>query len=127
MTPNDEQDRAAVLSAYDHDERRHARVAAPGYTREWDGSMLRLTGPDAQPWSNTILFSNLADTDVEDAIAHQIEHYSRLGHAFEWKLHNYDRPLDLGDRLRDAGFSADPVETLVTYDVSRDFASRDVS
>ena len=127
MTANEEHDRGAVLAAYNHDERRYARVAAPGYACQWDGSVVRITGPDARPWSNTVLFADLENADIEHAIARQIEHYSRLGHAFEWKLHDYDRPLDLGDRLRDAGFSADPVETLVAYDVSRDFASPDVA
>jgi Acetyltransferase (GNAT) family len=41
-----------------------------------------------------------------------------LGREWEWKLYSYDRPADLADRLRAAGFVAEDEETLLVASVA---------
>ncbi|MFE2284907.1 GNAT family N-acetyltransferase [Streptomyces sp. NPDC059443] len=69
---------------------------------------------------NTVLWSGLNERTADAAIAEQVAFFTELaarGEApdagFEWKLYDYDRPADLGDRLRAAGFVAEPAETLL--------------
>lgn len=72
---------------------------------------------DAHGW-NGVVWSDLDEAGADAAIAEQIAHYSGLGHEFEWKLYGHDLPVDLGQRLRDAGFSALPEETLMIAEVA---------
>src|SRR5207248_9167989 len=39
--------------------------------------------------------------------------FAARGEVFEWKLHGHDRPPDLADRLRAAGFEPEELETVV--------------
>src|SRR4029077_12451479 len=48
---------------------------------------------------------------LDDLIARQVRIFAARREPFEWKLHGHDRPADLPDRLRAAGFVADPQET----------------
>ena len=54
------------------------------------------------------------DGDELDAlIARQRDFFARRGEAVEWKTRAHDRPQDLPDRLRRAGFVPEPVETVL--------------
>lgn len=39
--------------------------------------------------------------------------FAERGQSFEWKLHGHDRPADLSERLRAAGFVPEEMETVV--------------
>ena len=41
-----------------------------------------------------------------------------LGQPWEWKYYSYDRPADLPDRLRRAGFMPDEVEAVPVAEVA---------
>ncbi|MEW2136073.1 GNAT family N-acetyltransferase [Streptomyces sp. NPDC005409] len=61
-----------------------------------------------------VLWSDLDERTADDQIAAQVEFFARREHSeFEWKLYDYDRPADLGERLRAAGFVPEPAETLL--------------
>src|SRR5690606_20369451 len=67
---------------------------------------------------NAVLLTRFADeADADAAIARQLEHFGRLGRAFEWKLYAHDRPGDLSDRLAAAGLRPEPAETLAAVDL----------
>ncbi|OII63680.1 GNAT family N-acetyltransferase [Streptomyces sp. CC53] len=104
-------DLATVLDLYDRTMRRNAHPDGPGARVERDGGVVRQTGP-AHAW-NGVLWSGLTDATADAAIAAQIRHYTDLGRPFEWKLHDHDGPRDLGERLRAAGFRAEPEEALM--------------
>lgn len=118
---NDGWDPTAALAAYADHERRHATIPAPGYSLTWDGDVLQMTGPDDEPWSNGVIYSDLRGDSADAAIAAQIDYFTALGRPFEWKLFDHDQPRDLGERLRHAGLRPEDVKTLVARDVSLPF------
>ena len=67
---------------------------------------------------NGVVWSDLDASSADKAIAEQIAYYTGLGREFEWKLYGHDLPIDLGQRLRAAGFTAEPEETLMIAEVA---------
>ncbi|MFG2416373.1 GNAT family N-acetyltransferase [Streptomyces goshikiensis] len=101
-----------VRAEYDARMRRDARPDSAGARVERAGAVVRQTAP-ADGW-NVVLWSDLDGTDADAEIAAQVAHYRGRGVGeFEWKLYDHDRPADLGERLRAAGFVAEPPETLM--------------
>jgi GNAT superfamily N-acetyltransferase len=47
-----------------------------------------------------------------------VEVFAQRGERFEWKLHGHDRPDDLSQRLRAAGFVPEEMETVVIAPVA---------
>ncbi|MCP9943604.1 GNAT family N-acetyltransferase [Streptomyces somaliensis] len=110
-------DDAEVLALFDRRMRREAPPDGPGCRVERAGEVVRQTGP-AEEW-NGVLWSGLTAATADRAIREQIRHYTALGREFEWKLYEHDRPDDLGERLRAAGFAAGPREALMVAATSR--------
>ncbi|MHA5054615.1 GNAT family N-acetyltransferase [Streptomyces sp. SD15] len=104
-------DHVAVLALFDRDMRESARPDGPGARVERVGKVVRQVGTE-QGW-NGVIWSDLDETRVDAAIADQVRYFAKLGREFEWKLYGHDQPEDLGQRLRDAGFVAQPEETLM--------------
>ncbi|MEU3854756.1 GNAT family N-acetyltransferase [Streptomyces sp. NPDC029554] len=110
-------DHAALLALFDRDLREGARPDGPGDARvERAGAVVRQTA--AAPGYSCVLWSDLDEDTADAVIAEQIAHYTRLGLKFEWKLYGHDRPADLGQRLRAAGFAPGPQETLMIGRIS---------
>ncbi|MEV6999854.1 GNAT family N-acetyltransferase [Streptomyces sp. NPDC093982] len=109
-------DHAAVLALFDRDMREGARPDGPDALVERVGGVVRQVS-SARGW-NGIVWSDLGDASVDEAIAEQIAHFSGLGREFEWKLYGHDLPANLGQRLRDAGFTSRPEETLMIGEVA---------
>ncbi|MFI2618268.1 GNAT family N-acetyltransferase [Streptomyces sp. NPDC018584] len=107
-------DHAAVLAAYDQQIRRDARSEGSGTRLERIGGVVRQTGSE-HDW-NGVLWADLDARTADDVIAEQVRHFTDAGREFEWKLHSYDRPADLAERLLAAGFVADPLETVMVAD-----------
>ncbi|OLZ73576.1 GNAT family N-acetyltransferase [Streptomyces sp. IMTB 2501] len=110
-------DHTAVLALYDRDMRENAAPDGPGARIERAGAVVRQVA-DAQGW-NGVLWSALDPGGADRAIHDQIDRFTGLGHAFEWKLYGHDRPADLGARLTAAGFRAEPEETLLIGETER--------
>jgi GNAT superfamily N-acetyltransferase len=112
-------DAAELLAAYDAQLR--ALVPArlpPGERVERDGPLIRFTGGPAGGW---VLYRDLDGIDgaeLDALIARQVEAFGERGERFEWKLHGHDRPADLPDRLRAAGFEPEELETIVIAPVA---------
>lgn len=104
-------DRDAVLALYDREMREGAQPDGPDARVERAGRVVRQVCA-AHGW-NGVVWSALDAASADAAIADQITCFSVLGREFEWKLYGHDQPLDLGRRLRDAGFTAQPEETLM--------------
>ncbi|MFJ5678899.1 GNAT family N-acetyltransferase [Streptomyces sp. NPDC093097] len=103
-------DLTTVLAHYDRQLRREA-PADPGTSMHRDATVVRQTGgPD--DW-NGVLWSALDDATADAAIAEQTRHFAARGLPYEWKVYTHDRPADLGDRLRAAGFVPEPPESLM--------------
>jgi GNAT superfamily N-acetyltransferase len=107
-------DPAELLVAYDAQVRGHLPERLPSEVEvERDGPLLRLTG---FPWGGFVLYRDLgglAGAELDALIARQVGVFGSRGEPFEWKLHGHDRPADLPDRLRAAGFVPEETETVV--------------
>ncbi|MER5450268.1 GNAT family N-acetyltransferase [Streptomyces sp. NPDC002764] len=104
-------DHAAVLALFDRDMREGAQPDGPATRVERVGGVVRQVST-ARGW-NGVLWSDLDETSAQAAIFEQIAFFSGLGREFEWKLYGHDLPVELGERLRAAGFTAEPEETLM--------------
>ncbi|MET7712844.1 GNAT family N-acetyltransferase [Streptomyces sp. NPDC005407] len=102
-------DHDEVLSLFDHQMRQRGEGA------ERAGDVVRQVGADGD-W-NGVVRSGLDSATADAAIAEQVRYFTDLGRDFEWKLYSYDRPDDLGARLRAAGFTPEPEETLMVAEI----------
>jgi ribosomal protein S18 acetylase RimI-like enzyme len=105
-----------MLTAYDVQLRRASAQPSAGWRVEHlddPAPMLRMTAPEGSAWGDMVVWSDLDETTADAAIASSVDYFRGLGRSFEWKHHGYDRPADLPERLRAAGFVPDPEETLV--------------
>lgn len=107
-----------IRDLFDRELRERARPDGPGVRVERAGPVVRQAGgPD--DW-NGVVWSEpgLGAAGADAAITAQIAYWEGLGHPeFEWKLYSHDDPADLGERLRAAGFAAEPPETLLAAPV----------
>ncbi|MEV8317789.1 GNAT family N-acetyltransferase [Streptomyces sp. NPDC059900] len=109
-------DHEAVLAAYDRQLRREARTDSPGARVERGGGVVRQVGAE-HDW-NGVHWADTDEATADGVIAEQVRYYTTLGREFEWKLHSHDRPADLADRLRAAGFVPEPPETVMVAEVA---------
>lgn len=63
-------------------------------------------------------WSDLDESDADAAIAETIRRFAPLARTWEWKHYSYDRPADLPDRLRAAGFTAGAEETVLVAEIA---------
>jgi hypothetical protein len=109
-------DRQSVLAAFDEQIRRHPAVEAPGASVEDDAGVVRVVAGDGG--RSMVTWSGLEEATADAVIAATIDRFGRLGVvAWEWKYYSYDRPADLPRRLRAAGLSAEPAETLMVAEI----------
>jgi len=104
-------DHAAVLALFDRDMREGAQPDGPDARVERVGRIVRQVSSE-HGWNGVVW------SDLDAAITEQIAHFSGLGREFEWKLYGHDLPVDLGQRLRAAGFVGQPEETLMIGEVA---------
>jgi GNAT superfamily N-acetyltransferase len=109
-------DHVAVLALFDRDMREGAQPDGPGARVERVGGVVRQVAAE-HGW-NGVVWSDLDASSADKAIAEQVAYYTGLGREFEWKLYGHDLPFDLGQRLRAAGFTAEPEETLMIAEVA---------
>jgi GNAT superfamily N-acetyltransferase len=105
-------DRDAVLAAFNEQMRRRPEVGAPGRRVEQDGPVVRSVPESEGGWAG-VTWSDLDETNADAVIAAQVARFADVGRPWEWKLYSYDRPADLPDRLRAAGFTPEPEEALL--------------
>jgi GNAT superfamily N-acetyltransferase len=110
-------DHAGVLALFDRDMREGAQPDAPGARIERAGGVVRQIGSSERGW-NGVVWSDLDETTADGAIAEQVRYFGGLGRGFEWKLYGHDLPVDLEKRLRAAGFTPEPEETLMVAEIA---------
>ena len=113
-------DRAALLAAYEAQLRDRIPDRLPfGVAVERDGPLVRFLGLKG---GGFVLYRDLGGVGgpmLDELIARQVRVFAARGERFEWKLHGHDRPIDLPDRLRAAGFVAEDRETVVIAPVAQ--------
>jgi GNAT superfamily N-acetyltransferase len=105
----------AVLGAFNDQIRRHPRPTPDGVV-ECDDLVVRTVAPD-DGWSG-VTWSALDVHTADGAIAAQVRRFGTLSRSWEWKHYSYDSPPDLPERLRAAGFTPEPAETLLVAEIA---------
>jgi hypothetical protein len=96
----------------------------PGSVRvERDGPLLRTVGFGDRGMVEYRDLDGLDGGELDELIARQVRIFAERGEPFEWKLHGHDRPADLPQRLRAAGFVPEDLETVVIAPVSAVFVA----
>lgn len=80
-------------------------------THIWADGVLRSLGP--RPF---IGWWDLSEAAAGAAALREAAHFKALGQKVEWRIFSHDRPANLPDALRAAGFIPDPPETFVVFD-----------
>jgi ribosomal protein S18 acetylase RimI-like enzyme len=107
-------DATVLLAAYDAALRPDIPDPVPAGVRvERDGPLVRLVGLDTGGFLSYADLGGLDGAELDALIARQREYFAERKEPVEWKLHGHDRPADLGDRLRAAGFVPEDQETVV--------------
>lgn len=111
-------DVAALLGAYDTQLRAHVPDRLPeGLRVERDGPLLRFVG-EHRGFVGYRDLGGLDGPELDELIARQVGIFGARTEPFEWKLHAHDRPADLAERLRAAGFVPEDEETVVIAPVA---------
>jgi GNAT superfamily N-acetyltransferase len=106
-------DPVALLATYDAQLRGRRRDPLPeGWRFEEDGPVTRVFMGNAG-FAGYRSVADLAPAELDALIARQRDVFAALGQEVEWKWHSHDRPADLPDRLRAAGFAPQERETVV--------------
>jgi GNAT superfamily N-acetyltransferase len=110
-------DADALLAAID-DLRGSMREKLPeGVRAEADGPLVRTVGQAHGGFVQYRDLGGLEGAGLDALIQRQVRYFAERGESFEWKLYGHDRPADLPDRLRAAGFVSEPLETVVVAPV----------
>ncbi|MCK7622255.1 GNAT family N-acetyltransferase [Streptomyces sp. RS10V-4] len=102
----------SLLAAYDEQMRGAPPHPPAGVRYEQDGPLLRITGQHRGFVSGPPDLT-LRGAELDRLIARQRDHFAARGEAVEWKTRAHDRPADLPDRLRAAGFVPEERETVL--------------
>ena len=112
-------DTTALLDAYDTQLRGQLTDQLPeGVHVERDGPLQRIVGAKHGGFIHYRELGGLEGNELDDLIERQVRVFADRGEPFEWKLHAHDRPADLAERLRAAGFLPEEVETVVIAPVA---------
>lgn len=109
-------DTGAVLAAYDEQLRANLPEESTGRAKRTD-RVVRQVADTEHGWSG-VVWARLTEDDANEEIAAQRDYFAGLGRRFEWKHYAHDRPADLPDRLRAAGFVPEPAEALMAAEIA---------
>lgn len=114
MTELDTDRRARdYLAAYDTQLRARVLPRDASDVVETDGPVIRKSSMEGRGFITYVDLDGLDGDALDALIVRQRDHYAERNQAVEWKYHGYDRPADLPQRLRAAGFEPDEAETIV--------------
>lgn len=105
-------DAAGLLAAYDAEMRAPQRTPPAGITYEHDGPLVRIVGSHRgliRPQRDL----GVTGADLDHLIQRQRDYFAARGQAVEWKVRGHDRPADIADHLRAAGFTAEHPSTVL--------------
>ncbi len=104
----------AVRSLYDQDQRRNLQEYGSRRDVMPNGVVRTVDQVSRMSW---VIYHDLNESNIDEAINEQIEFYSGLGHEFEWKVFDHDRPADMRERLAKKGFEVGDAEALLILDL----------
>jgi ribosomal protein S18 acetylase RimI-like enzyme len=105
-------DTGGMLAAYDQQMRAVPPNLPHGVRCEPDGPVLRIVG-QFRGLVSAPTDLGLDGVELDRLITRQRDYFAARGEAVEWKTRGHDKPDDLTDRLRAAGFVAEEPETVL--------------
>ncbi|MEH7494108.1 GNAT family N-acetyltransferase [Neobacillus niacini] len=107
-------DRVTILDLFNQ----HLRIGLiePNSRRERTDSVVRKVSLSNEP--GFISYSEMDEAHADKVIEEQIAYYKNLKQQFEWKVFDYDQPLDLKERLQRKGFTLEASEALMISDLT---------
>lgn len=108
----DVMDPDALLAAHSRTRETQSAALPNGVRAERDGPVVRLVG-QFRGFVSTTGDLLLDSAELDALIARQRDYYAARDEAVEWKTWGHDKPTDLPERLRAAGFVAEDRETVV--------------
>jgi GNAT superfamily N-acetyltransferase len=102
-----------ILDIYEREKRIATQM--PGLQREVLPHLVRHF--DSLGHRGMISWSRLDAAMADREIREQVEFYSGIKQAFEWKVFGHDQPADLKERLRAFGFAEEPEESVMVLDI----------
>jgi hypothetical protein len=113
------EDRDRLLAIFDLQLRGAGAEDLPlGATAEIDGPLERIVGLGHRGFIGYRDVGGLQGAALDALIARQVRIFAERDEAVEWKLYGHDRPADLAQRLRAAGFVPEDTETVVIAPVT---------
>ena len=103
-----------MIALYNQDQR--LEVEYPDMRREVTPNLVRHVDI-SRARQGTIIYSKLNEADADRIIREQVSYFESLGQNFEWKLYDYDQPLDLKERLASQGFDVEEAEAIMVLDL----------
>jgi hypothetical protein len=113
-----------LLEAYDAQMRGAPPTPPAGVAYEQDGPLLRIVG-QFRGFVSCPRDVGVRGAELDRLIGRQRDYFAARGEALEWKIRAHDRPADLVDRLRAAGFVPEERET-VMIGLAREMAGEPV-
>ncbi|MGC1238213.1 MAG: GNAT family N-acetyltransferase [Acidimicrobiales bacterium] len=107
-----------LRDAFDEQVRRNVTPDGSGATGEYGVNFVRRVANDGPGWCE-VSWSSLDAMTADEAIAAQIEFYRSRNLSFVWRVYDYDRPTDLGERLVNAGFIDSGTSAVMIAESSR--------
>jgi hypothetical protein len=111
-------DRDLMLRLYDDELRRQAPFFDDQMRLERADPVVRLIGATPDPGNNCVLYSQLDEASAGTIIDREVAYFRSLGHDFEWKHHDHDRPLELPRLLLERGFQHGEPEEILAADLA---------
>jgi GNAT superfamily N-acetyltransferase len=106
-----------LLAAYDSQLRRNVPTRPPeGQKFELRGPVLRVTG-QYRGFVDTAQNLQVEDDELDALIREHRDFFATRGESVEWKTRAHDLPANIDERLRAAGFVAEPTETVLIAEV----------
>ncbi|MGA8296871.1 MAG: GNAT family N-acetyltransferase [Acidimicrobiales bacterium] len=104
---------ADLLEAYDNQVRAaEASHLAPGVYAEADGPIVRIVGQH-QGFISAPVELGIEGDALSALIARQRDFFAERGEGVEWKTRGHDRPAEVFEQLRAAGFTPEDQETVM--------------
>ncbi|MFP7300040.1 GNAT family N-acetyltransferase [Neobacillus niacini] len=107
-------DRETILDLFNQ----HLRIGIidPHSRIEKTETVVRMISLSKEP--GFISYSKIDGNNADTVIDEQITYFKGLKQQFEWKVFDYDQPLDLKERLQSKGFTLEEPEALMISDLS---------
>jgi hypothetical protein len=106
--------KSQLIALYDQDQR--IDVEYPDSRREVTPDVVRHVNTSGNG-DGAIIYTHLYEDNVEERIREQVAYFEGIGQGFEWKVYDYDRPVDLKERLSSHGFIVEEAEAIMVLDL----------